>query len=104
MKFSDKDIKGLAQLARIELDGEEIKLFKKQISGILEYVEKIQEVKSEDLKEAYSWDKFYSVARNDDAKGEDGETRKLILENVPEKQYGFVKVANSEPSAKRGKC
>lgn len=45
MKFTPKDLDHLTNLAKLELTDKEKKLFLKQLSEILEFVEKLQEVK-----------------------------------------------------------
>lgn len=45
MKFIPKDLDHLTNLAKLELADKEKKLYLKQLSEILEFVEKLQEVK-----------------------------------------------------------
>jgi aspartyl-tRNA(Asn)/glutamyl-tRNA(Gln) amidotransferase subunit C len=42
--LSREEVLRIAQLARLELTGDEVELFTKQLTGILAYVEQIQEL------------------------------------------------------------
>ena len=92
MELSEQEIKHLAKLARIELTPNEVELFRGQISQILGYIEQINKVDLKEVKTVYSWDSFYGKCREDKVEKCPEDERKIILDNVPEKQYGFVKV------------
>lgn len=44
MKISKEEVKHIAMLSRLELDEREIELYQDQLSRILEYVEKLNEI------------------------------------------------------------
>jgi len=49
--LSEDDVKHIAKLARLKLSAEEIKRFSGQLSGILKYVEQLDEVDTQGLEE-----------------------------------------------------
>ncbi len=49
--IDEKDVKHVAKLARIALSEAEVKKFSKDLSGILEYVEILKEVKTDNVPE-----------------------------------------------------
>ena len=49
MPIEEKDIAKVAQLAHLELDDEELKVFGPQISGIITYVEQLNELDTADV-------------------------------------------------------
>jgi len=89
--ISDKDIKNLAELARVEISSEEKEGFKKHIEDILEFVSQIQEVD-------VPIDKEGSLGVNKNNMREDGEPHRSgeftedILELAPNKKSGYFKV------------
>lgn len=49
MKISDKEIEHIALLSRLEINEEEKKLFAKQLSSILDYIDKLNELDTHDI-------------------------------------------------------
>lgn len=49
MSISHYDVKHIARLARIELSPDEIAQFQKELSGILDFVEKLNELDTSDV-------------------------------------------------------
>lgn len=64
MAFTKSDIEKLAKLARVELTEKEKEKFKKQLSSILDYVKKIQEVDTSKVKPGFRLD-LKNVFRED---------------------------------------
>lgn len=54
MSFKQEDIKKLADLAKLELTSSEIKNYQNQLGQILHYVDKIGELKLDNIKESIS--------------------------------------------------
>jgi len=90
MAFTEKDIEKLAQLARIDLTLEEKKKFKEQISSILDYIKKIQEVDTSRVKDVSHLPDLKNIFREDD-KTEFKEVKKII-EQFSEKHGNLNKV------------
>ena len=85
-----KDIEKLAELAKIELTGNEKEHLLSDMEGILNYVKQIQEVEVDDIYVEY---KNRNVWREDVARqGLDEFSGDLIREQFPDSQDGFVKV------------
>ncbi|KGG80412.1 glutamyl-tRNA amidotransferase [Caloranaerobacter azorensis H53214] len=54
MKISQKEIKHIAKLAKLEIDENDIEKFTNQLTAILELVEKLNEVDTEGLEPTYN--------------------------------------------------
>lgn len=65
MKIDENDIQKVARLARLELSGEEREEFSKQLNGIIEYVEKINELDTSGVKPADHIVELSNVFRED---------------------------------------
>jgi len=76
MKITKKQVEYVADLARLGVDAKEKKKFAEELSAILEFVDKLSQLKT---------DKIEPTARNK------RETEKL-LDTVPETKDGYVKV------------
>ena len=91
-----KDVKKLADLARINMSEEEMAGIAKDFDAILAYVGQVQEVSKLKKVEALheNPDNYFlqNVMREDVVLNESGEYREKILANVPETQDGFLKV------------
>lgn len=89
--ISEKIVKHIAKLARLNLTEKEIKKMKKELSAILDYVEKLKEVDITKVK-PYST-KVKNVFREDELKTEKffSGAQKLV-EMAPQKKGNFVKV------------
>lgn len=86
-----KDIEKLAQLARIELSGEEKQALLKDVDEILAFVSQVQEVVTEDRAEERVGD-IHNVMRDDAEPHESGVYTEELLEEVPKTEDGYVKV------------
>ncbi len=82
------EIEHLAWLARIELTKREKAMFARQISDVIAYFEKIDEVDTQGIEPTYHVLDLANVLRTDEPKRTDVE---LVLRNVPERKDGFVK-------------
>ena len=54
MKLSREEVEKLADLAKLKLSGEEVDLYQKQMKEVLTYVDKINELDLEKIKESLS--------------------------------------------------
>jgi len=85
-----KDIEKLAVLSRIEVSEEEKDILRKDMESILAYVSQIKEVVSEvPPKEA---GELRNVMREDNNPHHKGVYTKEIMDEVPDKENGYVKV------------
>lgn len=83
-----KDVEALAELAKLEMSGEEKEAILKDMEGILSYVNVIEKVEVEDIKPVQD---VYNVWREDSTVPREY-SRELITEQFPDKQDGFLKV------------
>lgn len=92
MSLTQKDIHHIAKLARLDLSAEEEERFSTQLSSILEYVSQLQEVDIADVQYEYQVEGLRNILQEDIVIGCDEETRKRLLESMPEKVGDFLKV------------
>lgn len=90
------DIKKLAVLARIDMSQEEMLEIAKDFDPILAYVGQVQEalrLSEGELKDKKSEDYFlHNLMREDVVTNKPGEYTEKILNEMPDKQDGFLKV------------
>ena len=92
MKLEKKDIKHIADLARIELNDKEIQKYGNQLSAILDYIDQLSEVNTDNIEPTAQVTGLVNVSREDEAKDWDSVERKMALEEAPELEGGQVKV------------
>ena len=85
-----KDIENLANLCRIELAENEKQELLNEMSSILDFIEQIQKVKTDDLKPEVG--SLRNVMREDQSQGEGGLFTEKILAEAPSVQDGYIKV------------
>lgn len=83
-----KEIEHLAWLARIQLTRKEKMRFKSQLSTILEYFDKLDEAKVEELPPTFHVVEHYNVFREDEPEQFPSDT---VLKNPPKKKGRFIK-------------
>lgn len=90
--ISENEVKRIAQLARLGLEKSEIKKFQKELSLILDYIEKLKEADIADVG-------FYSpeasnvnTTRRDEKREKVKAKPEKLLESFPEEKKGFLKV------------
>lgn len=83
-----KDVENLAELAKLDMSGEEKEAMLKDMDSILGYVKQIEEVEVGDVKPSYD---VYNVWREDKAEPREF-SKEIITEEFPDKQDGFLKV------------
>jgi len=87
----DKDtIKHISKLARISLDDKKIDNLSKDLSSIIKFIEKLNELKTDKIDPLASVINAFLKPRKDEIK--DGKIRDQILKNSPEKNDEFFVV------------
>ncbi len=90
MKISKEEVEHVARLARLRLTEEEKEKFGRQLNRILEYVEKLNELDTENVESASQVIPLQNVLREDEVKPslpvED------VLSNAPDKKGNYFKV------------
>lgn len=97
MKLSKEEVQKIAELARIELAPAEIEKYRDQLSDILGYVNKLQEVDTKGVEAVpthsagkYATDLINSW-RADEVRSCGADERGLILDNMPDKEGDELK-------------
>ncbi len=90
MQVNDELIDKLATLARLEFDDDEKKEIKKDLTRILEFVEKINELDLENVEPLVFMSSDVNVMRDDEVKRDI--TREDALLNAPKHDSDYFKV------------
>lgn len=90
MKLSREEVEHIAGLARLALNDDEKALYQDQLSAILEYFERLQELDTEEISPTASVLPLHSVMRDDKARP--FSSREDILANAPAAEGGCFKV------------
>jgi aspartyl-tRNA(Asn)/glutamyl-tRNA(Gln) amidotransferase subunit C len=93
--LTDKDISHVAALARIELDDAMRERVKNDLQSILEYIEVLNRVTTDDVVPLYQVTGQVNRTRADDHRGVfpmDEELVKLLVGQAPGHENGFIKV------------
>ncbi|MFW6000999.1 MAG: Asp-tRNA(Asn)/Glu-tRNA(Gln) amidotransferase subunit GatC [Halanaerobium sp.] len=87
--IGEKDVEYAANLAQLKLDEEEKELYTEQIGKILDYVDKLNELDTEDVVPTAYTVPMKNVLRED--KVEDSLPREKSLANAPDKKDGHFR-------------
>ncbi len=93
MALTIKEVEHVALLARLSLSDEEKALFSRQLSSILEYVDQLNELETDDVEPLTHILPVFNVFREDVVRP--GSVREEILSNAPlleENQYKVPKI------------
>ncbi len=92
MKLSLEQVDKITALARLELSEEERAAFARQLSSIIEYVDKLQAVDTKDVEPMSHSVAMGNVLREDEAVDCDPGSRLKMIEAFPEKEGDLLKV------------
>lgn len=87
MKISPEEVAKVARLSRLDLPQEKLELFAGQLGDILDYMDKLGELNTDDVEPLYSPVSHTTVLRKDEAKKD--YTREEVLSNAPEQDGQF---------------
>ena len=90
--LSKQQVEHIAHLARLGLSEDEKETYQKELSSILNFVERLQKLDVSGVEVTARTIGVKNVFRKDIAKKTSESFRKRFLKNLPEKQEGFVKV------------
>jgi len=90
--ISKEEVKHIAKLARLGLSDKEIGEFQKELSKILNYIEKLKEVDISNVKPTSHSIQVENVMREDAEKGKLKTKKEKLLELAPESKNGYLKV------------
>ena len=88
--ISKEDVKHIAGLAKLKFSDEELEDFTNKFSHVLSYVEKLQEVDTENVEPTYQVNDNIQLLREDEVV--EGLSREDVLRNAPDKQYGYFRL------------
>ena len=94
MKLSKKEVENIARLARLRLTPKEINQYSGQLSAILDYVKKMNEVDTEKVEPTSQVTGLTNVTREDNlpADGRKSGIAKELIDSAPEHYGGQIKV------------
>lgn len=87
-----EQVEHIASLAKLKFSEEELEGFTEKFSDILNYVEKLDRVNTEDVDPTFQVNEHFQELREDIVK--EGLSRDEVLQNTVEKQYGYFKLMN----------
>lgn len=94
-KISTEQVEHIAKLARINLTEKEKEKFSVELSSILDYIDKLNQVDTSNIELISQVAEFNNITRNDTESINDEqkniETRNKILEQAPEKKGDYFK-------------
>lgn len=88
--ITPEDVSHVANLARLEFDEEETQDFTKQLSRILDYIGKLNELETEDVPPTSHIHPLHNITKPDIVKT--SLNRKAVLANAPEAEEGYFGV------------
>jgi aspartyl-tRNA(Asn)/glutamyl-tRNA(Gln) amidotransferase subunit C len=88
--LTEQEVRHIAKLARLGLTGQEIEKFQKELSSILDYIGKLNEVDISNVSPASHAVLIENATRKDEIKTK--QTPEKILSNAPETKNNFLKV------------
>ena len=93
--LSDKEVKHIASLARIKITEKEEKGLKKDLSSILEYIDKLNEVDTTGIEPLYQTTGLVDSFRSDEHRKDfemNEELNEKLIGQAPHKENRFIKV------------
>ncbi|MBC7075647.1 MAG: Asp-tRNA(Asn)/Glu-tRNA(Gln) amidotransferase subunit GatC [Syntrophomonadaceae bacterium] len=88
--ISIREVEHVALLARLSLSEKEKEIFAEQLSTILDYINKLNELDTDGVEPLYHILPIYNIFREDEVKT--GTSREDILANAPQVEEGQYKV------------
>ncbi len=90
MKISKDIVRHIALLSRLELNEEEIEVYQQQLSSIIEYVEKLNQIDTKDVEPTSHVLPLNNIFREDLVK--ESISREEVLRNAPDPTDKFFRV------------
>ncbi len=92
MKFTREEVLKIAKLARLHLEEADIQMYQDNLGSILGYVEKLQELNTDDVPEFQHAAGSVNVFREDVIEHCDEEVRRRAVENFTAREGDLLKV------------
>ncbi len=90
--LTKSEVQHIAALARVGLSDKDIEKYRKDLSAILDYFKKLEELDTKGIEPIGHITGRANVTREDKVEDFGEEGKKAILNNAPEKKEGYVKV------------
>lgn len=90
--ISKEQIEHIAKLARMELTEEEKERVTKDLSSVLDYVEKLNEVNTSKINGISQVTGLENIVRNDESRMMNQELREKLLKEVPKRKGDYIQV------------
>ena len=90
MKLDLETVEHIAALARIGLTGEEMERMRDQLSAVLDHIEMLQEVNTDDILPTAQVIQQQTVMRDDVVRP--SRPREQVLLNAPDQEDGYLRV------------
>lgn len=90
--ISKEEVKHIAELARLGLTEKEIGKYQKELSSVLDYMEKLKKVDVSQIEPIANSKLLNNVMRRDEARPQSVETKRKLIEMAPERQKEYIKV------------
>jgi aspartyl-tRNA(Asn)/glutamyl-tRNA(Gln) amidotransferase subunit C len=87
-----KEVQHIASLARLRLEEKELEKYQKELSSILEYIKKLEEVNTDGVEPTSHPGGLNNVFRVDEARESGKEIAKKLIDLAPDKENGYLKV------------
>lgn len=88
--ITEDQTRRVAEMARLKLTDEEVKMFTKQLDELIEYAEQLNELPTDNIEPTSHVAELKNVMREDRART--WISREEALKNVPEQKDGLIKV------------
>lgn len=88
-KITAKQVKHIANLARIKLNNDEVKKFQKQLADIIKYFDKLNEVDTKGIEPTSQVTGLVNKLRKDEIRN--FLTQEHALQNAPDRKKGYFK-------------
>ena len=93
--LTEKEVEHIAQLARIKLTEKEKDKFKKELSSILDYINKLNDLDTEKVEPLYQTTGIVNALRKDEYRKDfemNEDLNKKLVGQAPSRQDRFIKV------------
>lgn len=92
MKLTSQEIEKIATLARLELTTKEKVMYAEQLSVVFDYIEMLNEVNTENVRETCQVTGLEDIVREDEVVSWEEEDKKKLIDNFPDKMGNLLKV------------
>lgn len=97
MSIDADEVERIAELARLELEDDDIEALRDELGEVLEYVAKIEELDTEDVEPTTHAALQQMAGRDDEV--EEGLSREEVLDNAPDEEDGQFRVPRAVDSS-----